>query len=988
MKVLSVQTLAAIEKSSGPCVILAGAGTGKTHTMVEKVNYLVENKLYSPEKIVCITFSNEAANNIVLRLRRRLNGLQPIVRTFHAFSADLLRMYGDRIGISKEFTILDPDEAKVLLHTHLKILPQNCHRYVGSLGIAKDLGITLEQVQNYLSGKMNGIDNIESKLEQMQFELQTLHLKEGKEKKKQLVEEIKNHKSLIDLKKFASAWGAYEKIKAKKNYQDYADLTVNTILLLKKCPEIAQDFDYFIIDEFQDTNKIQLDFIQEIAPHGNITIVGDLNQSIYRFRGAYKENFNQFKSFFNVKNEDVYTLASSYRSPNTVLRAAHKLISNNYERKEDCFEVQNVHGREGEKVNVYELKNGKEEARKVAELVELELQTGKKASDICIMFRTHQQGRVIKRALDFKGIPYSSVSKKPLFHHTSVRTARDYLSVLNSLIGKKNGSEEAWWNLIHGLNVQDDDFIQIGKFIQKNKEYDNSSALLLSNLDKLPLSTSGRLSMRVLVDRIKQLIPYSSMDVVDLIPHVYRVANLVPEDTSQGREHLLNLNKFLELARNHSALYSPDLGSFLHYLSILESLDIEISSSELEKEGVQLMTLHSTKGLEYKTVIITNMAQKRFPLESFSSSLIPTALLPELRGITDEEMIRNYEIKNNLLEERRLCYVAFTRSSEKLILTYAREYSHTHCFPSSFLDEIKYKENPDLFFSTDEDEKYIEPAPELRPASFYLLSQKNGEELLAQVLKGRSETLGKPSHIVFSPSSLLLFADCPKKYEYKYIYHMPEKKVLSWDSINLGSFVHHVLDCGVKAGFKTLQQYYDLVNELHLKEDWESINVDEAILLIKVFFERNKDKYSKNSKTEQVLTMERAGLHFTGFADRIDFNNDGIEIVDYKTGASVINTVHRNWQLGYYALAAQSLGTVRRITLDMLKQEKPLEFALDDKGNAKAVHSDRMHGFNIYQIEQELIKTAHSILGCYEKGFPACSQDRNCEFCNEMIYGL
>ncbi|MBX4196142.1 ATP-dependent helicase [Candidatus Pacearchaeota archaeon] len=985
---INAQTMQAIEKSSGPCVILAGAGTGKTYTMVEKVHYLVDKGIYPADKIVCITFSNEAAHNLVVRIRRRLNGMQPIVRTFHAFSADILRKYGERIGISKDFVILDPDEAKVMLHTNLKILPQNCHRYIGSIGVAKDLGIALEQMQGYVQAKIQGIDSIESRLEQVQFELHTLHLKEGKEKKKQLVEEIKNYKNMIDLKKFVNAWSAYEKIKAKRNYQDYADLTKNAIILLQKFPELSAEYDYFIIDEFQDTNKVQLDFLQCLASHGNITVVGDLNQSIYRFRGAYKENFNQFKAFFNVKPEEIYTLAASYRSPNTVLRAAHRLISHNYSNKDDCFEVQNVYAREGEKIEVHELKNGKEEARKVAEIVEQDIQSGKNARDICIMFRTHQHGRIIKRALDFKGIPYSSVTKKPLMHHQGVRTARDYLSVLNSLVIAKSGSDEAWWNLIHGLHMQEDDLMRVGKFISKQKEYENASAILLSNLDKLPLSSSGRISMKVLVDRIKQLIPYSSLDVVELIPHVYRVANLVPDESHDGREFMLNLNKFLELARNHSSLHAPDLASFLHYLTILENLEIEISSSELEKEGVQLMTLHSTKGLEYKTVIITNMASKRFPMESFSSSLIPTALLPELQGISDEELIKEYEAKNNLLEERRLCYVAFTRASEKLILTYAKQYSNTLCFPSSFLEEVSYKENADFSFACDEAEKYTEPEPEFKPVSLYMLNQKNGEELLAHMLKTRSESPGKPSKISFSPSSLLLFAECPKKYEYKHVYRMPERKPLSWESMTLGSFVHHVLDWGVKSCFRTLQQYYDLVAELHLQEDWQSVNVEEALLLIKVFFERNKEKYSKNSKTEQKLHMERAGMLFTGTADRIDFSEEGLEIIDYKTGSATITPLHRSWQLGYYALAAQKLGKVRKITLDMLKQEKPLEFVLDDKGNAKAVHSDRMLGFNIYQVEQDMIKTAHAILSCYEQGFPACSQDKNCEFCNEMVYGL
>src|SRR3989344_6095731 len=147
----------AIEKVKGPCVILAGAGTGKTYAIVEKMKHLVQIGV-KPERIVCITFSNEAANNLVLRIEKVLgltnigngNANEPVIRTFHGFSADLLRSYGDKIGISKEFKILDPDQAKVILHRNLKVHVINCHKYIGTIGTAKDLGIKLNEFQQFL----------------------------------------------------------------------------------------------------------------------------------------------------------------------------------------------------------------------------------------------------------------------------------------------------------------------------------------------------------------------------------------------------------------------------------------------------------------------------------------------------------------------------------------------------------------------------------------------------------------------------------------------------------------------------------------------------------------------------------------------------------------------------------------------------------------------------------------------------------------------
>jgi len=995
-----------IEKKEGPCVILAGAGTGKTYAIVDKIKYLIENGIYDPERIVCITFSNEAANNLLIRVKKALDlsrEKEPVVRTFHAFSADLLRKYGDKIGLKSEFNILTPEEAKVVLHSNLKIQPYYCHKYIGSIGIAKDLGISFESVKEFLDGKLKefkGID-LDKRLESLQFELQTLYLRKEKDKKKELLREIYRVREIVNLKKFVNAWNAYEKIKERNHSQDYSDLNRKALGLLKEHPEIANDFDYVIVDEFQDTNKVQLDLLKSLSSHRNITVVGDLNQSIYRFRGAYRKNFHEFREYFGVGERETFNLDKSFRSPNKVLKAAHDLILNNYVDKDECFEVKSKFNREGDKIEVFELKNAKEEARKVVELVERELERGEKAEEICIMFRTHQQGRIIKKALEFKGIDFCSVTKNSLLKHSAIKTAIDYLSILEKLKNKKRGGEQAWWDLMYQLDFLEKDLIQIGKYIRENKSSDNISVLLLNSLDKLPLSNAGRLSTKILVEKIKRLIPSTSKEAHELLKDVYDVAGLVNnERTREEKEIMLNLHKFYELVKSHGALYSGDLLSFISYLDALKSLNIEIEGAELEKLGVRLMTLHSTKGLEYNTVIITNMAQKRFPMEKIGrKDMIPLELSPELEVSDDlsreelESYVKDFEIKNQLSEERRLCYVAFTRTKKKLVLTYAQEYGGKKFYPSRFLNEIKYKQSSDVDFFVDNDEKYVEPSVEIKPASKFgsILNSKNFDDILIDIVKS-GEVGEKPKvsaeEKTFSPSALLTFSECQKKYEYQYVYNMPEMRPVSWPAIRLGSFVHLVLDKGVKSGFRSLKEFVDYARELSLKEEWDIVDFDDAEHLIKIFFERNKEKYSDKSKTEQLLKAELDGFRFVGFADRIDFSDSGMEIVDYKTGKSAIKPKNRNWQLGYYALAAGQYGKVKKVTLDMLKQEKPLEFEIDGEGNARAVHSGRMEEFNINEVKEELVETAKQIMDAYEKGFKPCPIEKNCEFCNEYIYGL
>jgi DNA helicase II / ATP-dependent DNA helicase PcrA len=986
----------AIKKAEGPCVILAGAGTGKTYTIVEKIKYLISNGIYSSERIVCITFSNEAANNLLSRVRSVLDfeeGKEPIVKTFHAFSSDLLRKYGDRIGINKEFRVLTPDDAKVILHRYLKVPVGNCHKFIGAIGNAKDLGISLENMMEYVDMKISEYDGVDldKRLESLEFDLKTLYLrKDKKDRKKEIAREVKKIRELLNRKKFVNAWKAYEKLKTMRGYLDYSDLNRSALRLLENNKDIAEDFDYIVVDEFQDTNKVQLDLLKYLSPNRNITVVGDLNQSIYRFRGAYNKNFNEFKHVFDVGKNDVFNLDKSFRSPNKVLKAAHKLILNNYSNEDECFEVLNVDEREGEKVEVCEVKNAREEARKIVELVKSEIEGGKDMREICVMFRTHQQGRVIKRALEFAGLPFISVTRSSLLKEKSIKTVVDYLSILDKLKRRAKGGGQAWWDLIYQLSYKDEDLIRVGKFIRDNRESENLSALMLNSLEELELSDDGRMASKIMVEKIKRLIPKLGGKVPDLVKEIYAIGGLISRgETKEEKAVMKNLNKFFDLAKEHGMIYGDDLSSFIHYIDILDSLGIEIQPADIEEDGIRLMTLHATKGLEYKTVIITNMAQKRFPMEKYTTqSLIPVELSPEFDGGESDVdyFVHEQERKNQMFEERRLCYVAFTRAKEKLILTYAREYGSKKYYPSQFLQEVSFSENSDFDFKVDSEESYEEPLEKIGVGIDGVLKSKDFDSKINEVVKNSARNVSN-GKVSFSPSSLLLFQDCQKKYEYRYVYNMPEPKSLNWEVMLLGSFVHRVLEMGVKLEYSGLKEFENLARKMHMEPDWEGVDISDALHLVKVFYERHRGRYNGESRTEQILATELGGINFRGFADRVDFDSDGISIVDYKTGRSNVPPRSRDWQMGYYALAASSLGKVKRITLEMLRHEKPLEFVLDDKGNARAVNSSRMGGFNIYEVEGELVRAAHSVLEAYKKGFNACSVEKNCEFCNEYVYG-
>ncbi len=938
-----------IKKFKGPCVILAGAGTGKTYSIVEKIKYLIEKKIYKPGEIVCLTFSNEAVNTIRQRIFPFLNNNQePIIRTFHAFCADLLKKQGEKIGIKKEFKIILPDDGKILLHKYFKTHPQLCTKYIEEISIAKDLGYSVEKLEKNIKISLKDIDELSKELEELKFQVNTTHLKKIKteesenlkSKKEQIEEEIKQ-------RKFIHAWKSYEKIKSIKNGLDYSDLNHKALELLEKHPEVAEDYRYIVIDEFQDTNKLQCDLIKLIAPHRNLTIVGDLNQSIYRFRGAYKDNFNQIKKELDIEDSDIFKLDKSYRSTNKILSVAHELIKNNYKIPSECFEVKSAYNESGSNAEVYELKNANEEVRKTIELIKNEIEKQTPFEEICVIFRTHQQANALKKELDYQKIPFISLNKESLLKSQIIKQIRAYLNLISKYKNSGKGGDGSWWELMHSASLNKDDEIQFTKAL---KNLQNSECItkeiIINGIKGISQESNTKLSA------ITKIILTASKEdeTTEILKKLYHLLGFHNINTKEGQEKILSLEKFNNLVKEFSETDSKELEIFLHHLETLDALNISIETPIIEKKGIRIMTNHATKGLEYTTVIMCSLTQKKFPLEHKNTNII------SINESNDNE--------SQLAEERRLFYVGCTRAKKRLYMTYAKEYGKREFEPSQFLKEINYQENKDIDFIKDELELY-----------------KKQEDKL-EIKTADTIDLQKLS---FSSSSLQKFDECQKKYEYKYIYHMPEPTPQSWEAIALGNFVHKILEEGVSKGLKSVKEFEDCAKILQMNEFKES-NIDEAMQMIKVFVERNKGRYNQNSLVEKRVSITLEGIYFTGYADRIDISDNGeVTIVDYKTGKSEVKPKYRNWQLGLYALAAKKFGTPKTLVLEMLQKDHPLEFNIDSKGVAKEIHSSRTQ-FSLQEVRKELIDTAKAIIQARQTGFKPCLVEKGCEFCEEWIY--
>jgi DNA helicase-2/ATP-dependent DNA helicase PcrA len=419
--------------------------------------------------------------------------------------------------------------------------------------------------------------------------------------------------------------------------------------------------------------------------------------------------------------------------------------------------------------------------------------------------------------------------------------------------------------------------------------------------------------------------------------------------------------------------------------------------------------------------------------------LIPKELLPDFKAeleqikemnVTDkgkEQLIKEYDKKIMLLEERRLCYVAWTRAKKELILTYALDYKGepNSTIQSEFLNEINYLENENVDFVKDEKElsmllahqsPYENELSKLkaqiisaldtdsyedlqkRLATYVSCKEKSPvegikEEDIKEILsKSKEESIitFDPSSVTFSPTAISSYAECPKQYELNKIYQMPQRGDFenTGEGLVIGSFIHKVCEVGVNRKLNSLQEFKDLARELHVA-DFKTTKLDEADIMLEVFWERNKNKITEKSVTEMKLSFNLEGFRFFGIADRVDTLKDGTaEIVDYKTNKSAIAPEKRALQLGFYALALQEKGyKVSKLTLDMLRLDKPIEMAVDEEGNVTAVTGcTKTSNFSLIDLKKKIIDYCKAIAHDYEHGFKVAEEESACRFCGYKFY--
>ncbi len=603
----------AILKTEGPLLILAGAGSGKTRVLTHRTAYLIEEKGVNPWNILAITFTNKAAGEMRERISAMVgHGSESIwVSTFHSACVRILRRYIDRIGFDTNFTIYDADDQKSLMKDICKRLQIDTKIYkektfLAAISSAKDEMIGVEEFT-----RNAGVD--------------------------------------FALQKQAQVYREYQNALKKNNALDFDDLIFQTVELFRKEEEVLDSyqerFRYIMVDEYQDTNTAQFELIHLLAgKYKNLCVVGDDDQSIYKFRGANIYNILNFEKHF--PQACVIKLEQNYRSTQNILDAANHVIANNRGRKEKRLWTANG---QGEKLVLKQLETSYDEADFVTrDITEKVYKENYNYRDCAILYRTNAQSRLFEEKFVVSNIPYKIVGgvnfyarreiKDLLCYLKTIDNARDDLAVRRIINVPKRGIGAASLNKV-----------QIFADANGMSFYD-----ALKKAEEIPGLGRAAGKIRPFVTFIQAM--RSKLDLIgltDLLNEIIETTGYVEELELEGTEEaagrIENIDELIsKIAAYEEDTQEPTLSGFLEEVALVADID----SLEEDSNYVVLMTLHSAKGLEFPNVYLAGMEDGLFP--SYMSIVSDTAM-------------------EDLEEERRLAYVGITRAKEHLVITSARQ---------------------------------------------------------------------------------------------------------------------------------------------------------------------------------------------------------------------------------------------------------------------------------------------------------------------------
>lgn len=612
LELLNREQQEAVLHVDGPLLILAGAGSGKTRVLTYRIAHLIDECGVNPWNILAITFTNKAAGEMRERVDKIVGyGSESIwVSTFHSTCVRILRRYIDRLGYDTNFTIYDTEDQKTVMKSVCQKL------------------------------------QLDSKLYKERMLLNVIsHAKD---------EYISPNEFLLEAKgdfrqeKIAQAYVEYQKELKKNNALDFDDLLVKTVELFQSCPDVLEyyqnRFRYIMVDEYQDTNTVQFKFISTLArQYRNLCVVGDDDQSIYKFRGANIRNILDFEKVF--PDAKVVKLEQNYRSTQNILNAANGVIANNRGRKEKALWTENE---QGEPILFQQFQNGYEEAEYVSGEISKKVRKGEaEYQDFAVLYRTNAQSRLFEEKFLYANIPYKIVGGVNFYSRKEIKDILAYLKTID------NGKDDLAVRRIINVPKRGIGNVTLAKVQAYADSRDISFFEALEEAGEIPGLGKAALKIQPFVHLIHEMrLSLADMSMQDLIQAILDktgyAEDLKNEDTDESEARLENIDEFINKAVTYEeGAEEPNLSGFLEEVALVADID----SVEDGDNRVLLMTLHSAKGLEFPYVYLAGMED---------------GLFPSYMSIAADDPAEEIE------EERRLCYVGITRAMKELTITCAR----------------------------------------------------------------------------------------------------------------------------------------------------------------------------------------------------------------------------------------------------------------------------------------------------------------------------
>ena len=612
-----LQSLNPVQKEAascteGPLLILAGAGSGKTRVLTHRIAYLIEEKGVNPWNIMAITFTNKAAQEMRDRVDRLVEfGAESIwVATFHSSCVRILRRYIDRLGYDNHFTIYDTDDQKSVIRKAVKELDLDPKQYregplLGVISAAKNEMLEPEDFETQAGGDFR------------------------------MCQEAKIYK-------------AYQKTLIDNNAVDFDDLLLLTVRLLRENRDILESYQerlrYIMVDEYQDTNSVQFELIRLLSgKYHNLCVVGDDDQSIYKFRGADITNILSFEETF--PGAKVVKLEQNYRSTNNILEAANSVIANNAHRKEKHLWSENGDGKE---VSFIQYETAYGEAEDVIDKIQTSVHMGKyQYQDCAILYRTNAQSRAFEEKCIKKSVPYRLVGGVNFYQRQEIKDILAYLKTIDS------GRDDLSVTRIVNVPKRGIGQVTLNKLAVYASEHGMRLFQAMEQAEQIPGIGKAADKIKGFVNQIMVFRALAKeLDAAELIESILEQTGYLEElekleeDKAQAKQE--NLEEFQNKAADYYANHDEAaLTDFLEEVALVADID----NMDSEADSLTLMTLHSAKGLEFPVVYMTGMEEGLFP----------------------SYMSMNSGDPGDIEEERRLCYVGITRAMQQLTLTAAKQ---------------------------------------------------------------------------------------------------------------------------------------------------------------------------------------------------------------------------------------------------------------------------------------------------------------------------